>query len=314
MKKLKLKNQSYKVLLLSFKEWLDILGYSESTVYYMPIFVQEFFYWLEQHNINSIDRISLINVTDYYKYLNERCHEHKSGGLSKAYLNKHQSGLKKFREYLQKHGAKAFKIHLRWEEHDPMKKEVLTQSEIKELFEITNYSSEFLRTRLRDKAMLAALYSCGLRRSEVMNLNMNDVLFDRSLVFVKKAKNFKQRYVPVNSYNLRILEDYRYEARPLYPTTTDEAFFINRYGNRLAGADMAIRLQHLISLTDNQELKQKRITPHCLRHSIATHLLQQEVRLEDIQQFLGHSSLKATQIYTHLVERLDTQLKTNPYG
>ena len=67
---------------------------------------------------------------------------------------------------------------------------------------------------------------------------------------------------------------------------------------------MAIRLRHLIKLTDNGKLKQKRITPHCLRHSIATHLLQQEVELEDIQQFLGHSSLKATQIYTHLIKTL----------
>lgn len=304
MKKLKLQNHSYKVLLENFKEWLDILGYSQSTVYYMPIFVQEFFYWLEQHHVNNVDQISLNHVKDYYKYLNTRSHERKSGGLSNAYLNKHQCGLKKFREYLQKHGAKTFKMHLRLEKKNPAIKDILSQSEIKELFEITNYSSMFLRTRLRDKAMLVALYSCGLRRAEAANLNINDILFDRELVFIKKAKNFKQRYVPVNSYNLRILEDYLYEARPLYPTTTSQAFFINRYGNRLAGADMAIRLRHLIKLTDNGELKQKRITPHCLRHSIATHLLQQQVELEDIQQFLGHSSLKATQIYTHLIKTL----------
>ena len=307
MKKLKLKNQSYKALLLNFKEWLDILGYSKSTVYYMPIFLQEFFYWLEQRSINKIENINLKNVTDYYEYLNERCNERKSGGLSKAYLNKHQGALKKFREYLKKHGAKSFKIHLRFEEKDPEIKDVLTQDEIKELFEITNHSSQHLRTRLRDKALLVCLYSCGLRRSEVTNLDIGDVLFDRSLLFVKKAKNFKQRYVPLNKYNRRMLEDYRYEARLLYPSENNEAFFINRYGKRLQGQDMARRLESILSLSDNQELKQKHITPHCLRHSIATHLLQQEVKLEDIQQFLGHSSLKATQIYTHLVERLDTQ-------
>lgn len=305
MKKLKLQNHSYKVLLQNFKEWLDILGYSQSTVYYLPVFVQEFLYWLEQHQINSIDRISLANVTDYYKYLNERCHERKSGGLSNAYLNKHQQGLKKFREYLKKHNAKTpFRVHLRLEKKESEIKDILSQSEVKELFEITNYSSRFLRTRLRDKALLVALYSCGLRRSEVKNLDINDVFFDRELLFIKKAKNFKQRYVPVNRYNLRILEDYLYEARPLYPTTTSEAFFINKNGNRLAGADMAIRLQHLLKLMDNPIVKEKRITPHCLRHSIATHLLQQEVKLEDIQQFLGHTSLKATQIYTHLIKTL----------
>jgi len=270
----------------------------------MPIFLQEFFYWLEQHSINNIENISLENVNQYYKYLSERCHQRKSGGRSKAYLNSHLGALKKFREYLKKHGAKTFKIHLRFEEKDPEIKDVLTQEEIKQLFELTDYSSQYLRTRIRDKALLVCLYSCGLRRSEVTNLDIGDVLFDRSLLFVKKAKNFKQRYVPLNKYNLRILEDYRYEARPLYPSKNNEAFFINRYGKRWQGQDMARRLEHLLSLSDNQELKQKHITPHCLRHSIATHLLQRHVKLEDIQQFLGHSSLKATQIYTHLIKTL----------
>jgi integrase/recombinase XerD len=64
------------------------------------------------------------------------------------------------------------------------------------------------------------------------------------------------------------------------------------------------KLQHLLTLIDDQQLREKHITPHCLRHSIATHLLQQGMRIEDIQQFLGHSSLKSTQIYTHLLESL----------
>lgn len=307
MKKLKLQSKTYKAILESFGQWLDILGYSKSTVYYLPIFVQEFLYWLECQGHSDIQTISLANLTEYYNYLNGRCHEHKSGGLSKNYLNKHQQALKKFREYLKKHGTKTFKIHLRWEENDPTKKDVLTQSEIKELFEITHYSSQFLRTRLRDKAVLVALYSLGLRRSEASNLDRKDIDFDKALVFIKKAKNFKQRYVPINRYNLRILEDYLYEARPLYPTTKSDAFFINKYGNRYTGADMAIRLQHLIRLTNNKELQAKRITPHCLRHSIATHLLQGAVKLEDIQQFLGHSSLKSTQIYTHLAMPRDNQ-------
>lgn len=304
MKKLKLQNKSYQALLEDFKEWLDILGYSQTTVYYLPIFVQEFLYWLEHQHIHTIDKINLANVNTYYQYLNQRSHQYKSGGLSKNYLNKHQSGLKKFREYLKKHGGTTFKIHLQWEENDPTKKEILTQSEIKELFEITNNSSQFLRTRLRDKAMLVALYSCGLRRAEATSLNIKDIDFDKELLFIKKAKNFKQRYVPLNKYNLRILEDYLYEARPLYPSTSNEAFYINRYGNRLTGTSMAIRLQHLLKLTNNKDLQQKHITPHCLRHSIATHLLQQEVKLEEIQQFLGHSSLKSTQIYTHLIKQI----------
>ena len=66
---------------------------------------------------------------------------------------------------------------------------------------------------LRDKAMLVALYSCGLRVNEAVHLDRKDILFDRELIFVRKGKNYKERYVPINYRNLKILEDYLYDAR-----------------------------------------------------------------------------------------------------
>ncbi|WP_108868900.1 tyrosine-type recombinase/integrase [Aquimarina aquimarini] len=305
MKKLKLHNTSYKCLLEAFEQWLDILGYNERTVYYTPIFMREFFHWLETHNIQQLDHITIDTVKAYYKYLGERSNQRTSGALSKAYLNKHQNALRKFREYLKKHGARTFKIHLRLEKKESAIKDILTQSEIKQLFAVTSYSSTYQRTRLRDKAILVILYSCGLRRTEAVSLDINDILFDAGRVFVRQGKNYKQRYVPINKHNLRILEDYIYEARPLYNGSHGtEALLINKYGNRLQGNCLAKRLRHLLTLVDTQNLKEKHITPHCLRHSIATHLLQQGMHIEDIQQFLGHSSLKSTQIYTHLLESL----------
>ncbi|WP_282086652.1 tyrosine-type recombinase/integrase [Aquimarina algiphila] len=305
MKKLKLQNDSYKILLSDFKDWLDILGYNEKAVYYMPIFIQEFFYWLESHDIQRLEQITIDTVKAYYKYLGERSNQRTSGALSKAYLNKHQNALRKFREYLKKHGATAFKIHLRLEKKESAIKDILTQSEVKYLFEVTGYSSKHERTRLRDKAILVVLYSCGLRRTEAVSLDIGDILFDAGRVYVRQGKNYKERYVPINKHNLRILEDYIYEARPMYNGSHgSEALLINKYGNRLQGNCLAKRLHHLLTLVDDEVLREKHITPHCLRHSIATHLLQQGMRIEDIQQFLGHSSLKSTQIYTHLLELL----------
>ncbi|TSE03151.1 tyrosine-type recombinase/integrase [Aquimarina algiphila] len=305
MKKLKLQNDSYKILLSDFKDWLDILGYNERTVYYTPIFIREFFHWLESHDIQRLEQITIDTVKAYYKYLGERSNQRTSGGLSKAYLNKHQNALRKFREYLKKHGARTFKIHLRLEKKESAIKDILTQSEVKQLFEVTSYSSKHERTRLRDKAILVLLYSCGLRRKEAVSLDIGDILFDAGRVFVRQGKNYKERYIPINKHNLRILEDYIYEARPMYNGSHGtEALLINKYGNRLRGNCLAKRLHHLLTLVDDQTLREKHITPHCLRHSIATHLLQQGMRIEDIQQFLGHSSLKSTQIYTHLLELL----------
>lgn len=307
MKQLQLKNESYRALLLSFKDWLDVLGYAETTLYYLPNHLQEFFYWLEQHNIKSLEQVHTKTISDYYKELQLRPNRTRSGSLSKAYLNKHQQALKKFREYLQKHNHKGFRVHLRTEKETTKKPmDILTQDEIKELFETANNTIDKEIFKLRDKALLTIFYSCGLRRNEATHLDVSDIFFDKERVYVRQGKNYKERFVPVNGYNLKILEDYIYEARPelnIYNGT--EALFISQQGKRMQGQSMLNRLKYIIQNTDNRELQEKNITLHSLRHSIATHLLQQEVNIEIISKFLGHSSLESTQIYTHLIKQIN---------
>ncbi len=89
MKKLKLQNEVFKHLLMSFKDWLDILGYAESTVYQLPIHLQEFFYYAEKQHIKTLTDITPKTIKEYYKELKERANERTSGALSKSYLNKH---------------------------------------------------------------------------------------------------------------------------------------------------------------------------------------------------------------------------------
>lgn len=305
MKKLKLQNRSYKALLLSFKEWLDILGYSRTVVKYYPIYLQEFFYWLEYHGHTELTNITRQTITDYYEYLRQRPNESYAGALSNASLNNHISTLKRFNEYLKKHNARSLSIHLRFERKDQLNEtDIVTQEEIKELFEATEYTSPIERFRLRDKAILVVLYSCGLRRNEAVNLNLNDVLFDKERLLVRKTKNFKERYVPVNAYNLQLLEDYIFDARlEFYKANENEALFVNSQGYRMGGQSFKLRLRAIIKAANNSDLKEKRITPHKLRHSIATHLLEQGVAIETVSKFLGHSSLESTQIYTHLIEQ-----------
>lgn len=308
MKKLKLENTSFKELVINYKEWLDVLGYAESTVYYLPNHLQEFFYYLEQKNIKTVNSITTKTVKDYYQHLQQRANERLNGALSKSYLNKHQQALKKFREYLQNHNHTGINIHLKSEQNPTEEKlNILTQSEIKELFTVCNYSHESERIRLRDKAMLVILYSCGLRRNEAVHLDVKDIFFDKERIFVRKGKNYKERFVPINRKNAEILEDYIYEARLQFKDAhLSEALFLSIRGKRLNGMSFANRLQKLVTATSNKNIAEKNITLHTLRHSIATHLLQKEVKLESIKTFLGHSSLESTQIYTHLVEQLDT--------
>lgn len=293
----------------NYKEWLDILGYAETTVYNLPNHLQEFFYYVEKQNIKKLTDITPRTIKDYYRELQQRANERTSGGLSKSYLNKHQQALKKFKEYLQNHNYKDFNVHLKSETNPTEEKiNILTQSEIKELFKATEISHSEPRFRLRDKAILTSLYSCGLRRTEAVSLDISDIYFDKERVFVRKGKNYRERFVPINRRNAEILEDYIFEARPeFYQSHLSEALFINKNGTRMQGMSFANRLKVIVASTNNKNIVEKNITLHILRHSIATHLLQQEVPLESIKTFLGHTSLESTQIYTHLLKSIENE-------
>jgi len=310
MKKLKLQNEVFKLFVANYKEWLDILGYAESTVYQLPIHLQEFFYYVEQQQIKTLTGITPKTIKEYYKELQQRANERTSGSLSKSYLNKHQQALKKFKEYLTNHNYNNFNIHLKTERNPTEEKlNILTQSEVKQLFKATEFSHNEPRFRLRDKAILTILYSCGLRRNEAVHLDLSDIFFDKERVFVRKGKNYKERFVPINRKNAEILEDYIYEARPeFYNAKNTEALFISQQGKRLNGMSFANRLKVIVASTNNKDIEEKHITLHILRHSIATHLLQREVPLESIKTFLGHSSLESTQIYTHLLKTIKNEV------
>lgn len=310
MKKLKLENPSYRALLSNFKEWLDILGYTEKTVYGMPIMLQEFFYWLESQGHNNISKVTPQDVKKYYNQLKQRANQRRGGGLSNTYLNKHQNALRKFRNYLIAHNTDtSLRVHLRYEACNIEERtNILTQSEIKELFKATTYTHHWKRIQLRDKAMLSCLYSCGLRRNEAVQLDVSDIIFDKQRIYVRKAKNNKERFVPFNRHSLRILEEYIYDVRSqFYNPNHSEALFISTKGRRVHGMTILERVKKIAQATGNKTIIDKDISPHTLRHSIATHLLEQGVSIENIKTFLGHSSLVSTQVYTHLLKIINDE-------
>ena len=306
MKKQHLKNQSYKALLQDFKDWLDVLGLSTSMQKNYPAQLCEFFYYLEQNGINHLDYIQDHHIRSYYTYLKERPNKVRGGGLSSSYLNNHLQSLQKFREYLKKHGKRPFNLPIKREKETVEEKlKYCTQAEIKQLFKACDYSHTSSKFRARHKALLVCLYSCGMRRNEVVNLQVSDILWDKERIYVRKGKNYKERFVPINHYNLQILEDYVFDARLDFKNATESEYvFISVRSTKISGATIEIDLKQLIKATGNKQLQENNITPHTLRHSIATHFLQAGMKIEDIQQFLGHSSLESTQIYTHILKEV----------
>jgi len=107
VKKLALTNPSFKYLESSFAEWLDIQGYSKSTVYNLPIHIREFLHYLENEGVKDINGMDACHIKGHYKNLKERANATRGGGLSGAHLNKHGQALKRFMDYLRKVGRKS---------------------------------------------------------------------------------------------------------------------------------------------------------------------------------------------------------------
>ncbi len=313
MKKLSLSNVSFRYLETSFKEWLDVQGYAASTVYNLPIHVRELLYYLEAQNISEIKQLKTSHIESYYRKLQERSNQRRGGGLSNGHLNKHIQAMRRFTEYLRKVGRLQIpEIRLKDEETNP-RIVYLTIDEINVLFKATYHKPDrkpngketiYEAIQSRDRAMLAVFYGCGLRRNEGVGLDVGDINFDRSLLHVRKGKNYKERFVPISKANLKHLQDYVYDHRPeiLMGSKASALFTGYQQYRRMQGQSLNLRLKCLQYQSGDIELNEKEIGLHTLRHSIATHLLQAGMKLESISKFLGHSSLESTQIYTHLAE------------
>lgn len=308
MNKLVLQNKGYEYLQTAFKEWLDVLGYSKSTVQGMPILVREFLHYLETQNIQGINFLQQIHIKNYHDYISSRANERRGGALSNNHINKHVQAIEKLLEYLHHKGIQnvpSLGIKL----HKLHRKEItiLSTEEIKELFELCNRehnSDKEMYLQSRDKAMLVIYYSCGLRRNEGVHVSIDDINFDTKILHVKKGKNYKERFVPLNKTNAEYLQEYMYDYRnQVVQTKTEHRLFLNYKGETCTSGVLYARLKLLQQQSQSTDLQNKNIGLHTLRHSIATHLLHNGMSLEKISKFLGHSSLESTQIYTHLIDK-----------
>ena len=169
---------------------------------------------------------------------------------------------------------------------------VLSQEEVLDLIRVTK--------NLKHRTIIALLYSCGLRISEIINLKLQDIDVDRKQLIIKNAKGSKDRYVSIAESFLPLLSNYYYTYRP-------STYFIE--GRQ--GKYSAESIRKFIHYNSKNANIKKHVTPHTLRHSYATHLLENGVDIRYIQTLLGHSRPETTMIYTH-VQRKDLIAITNP--
>ncbi|MBN1951784.1 MAG: tyrosine-type recombinase/integrase [Bacteroidales bacterium] len=190
------------ILQKDFEKWLDAIGYAESTVYASVNYVRDFFVWLDGTPVKELSQINNQVIKTYYEYLQQRTNKKQSGSLSNNYIVSNINALKRFSRYLQVTGKANIEIDLPLQSITTTTKSVLTQAEIRALYRACD--NDLLG--IRDRALLSVYYGCGLRRSEGIALNVADILLREKRIYVRKGKNYRERYVPMTERVKRTLK------------------------------------------------------------------------------------------------------------
>jgi integrase/recombinase XerD len=270
-----------------FRNHLERLGYSKGSVRSLPILLADF---LSHQAIKTVQEIAPKNIINYYEHLKVRPHKKQAGGISSSYINTHIYMLKLFLQWQLENGTITENpiSGLEFPAPETNQREILNPEEIKAIYEACE--------TFKERAILSLFYGCGLRRSEAEKLNLKDVHFRSNLLYVRKGKGSKRRAVPLSPGVKKDLWNYATKERF---NQTDLAFITNTLGKRTRGDNYNKTLKRILQKTTIE----KRISLHCLRHSIATHLLEVGLSIEYVRDFLGHQHLETTQIYARVQNR-----------
>ena len=264
------------------KEFLKIKNYSSHTISSYERDINRFLLFLDESTISPTD-ISKSHITSWIISL-------RKSGLGNRSIQRNISSVKNFYKFIYKTGLL---------DSDPFESvqspkipetlpKALTPEDVEKLLSFQPKS----KSDFRDKAFLELLYSSGLRVSEAVGVNLSS--FESELSFVKVlGKGKKERMLPVGKFAKEAIEKWLVEREHIANDTN--ALFINKYGKRISIRAMQERIYN-ISIAQGLSP----VSPHMLRHSFATHILESSGDLRSIQEMLGHSSLSTTQIYTKL--------------
>lgn len=276
-----------------FVEYLQIeKNAATNTIIHYSKDIDEFFTFLKQEgllDIKAVDaQIARLYLTTLYKR-----------GISRRSVSRKISSLRSFYKFLQREN------HV---EYNPFSQislpkktktipEFLYEEELEKLFTVSDLSTPIGQ---RNQAILETLYGTGIRVSECSNLQITDIDFEIGSMFIK-GKGNKERYVLFGDYAREALQNYLQKGREdLIKKSTEKTnyVFLNSRGNPLTTRGIRLILSKMVE----QAALTIRVHPHKLRHTFATHLLNEGADLRTVQELLGHENLSSTQIYTHVTK------------
>ena len=258
--------------LIAFKNYMNYRRYSENTIKTYSDALEVFFRFFQNKKLESLTIEDIIQFNNDYILRKN---------LSSSYQNQVINAVKLFyRNRFNKTMEVDFIQRPRREKRLP---NVLSKEEVKSILEAP--------TNLKHRAMLSLIYACGLRRGELLNLTLTDILSNRNLLFIRQSKGKKDRVVPISNRLIDILREYYKAFKP-----TAWLFEGQSPGEPYSERSLQLVLKGAVKKAGNK----KPISLHWLRHSYATHLLESGTDIRYIQELLGHSSSKTTEIYTHV--------------
>src|SRR5688572_25902914 len=215
MKTLPLKSAHYLYWLQSYEQWLQIIGYAEPTINNWPAHVNELLHYLERRHIHHITLVDNHHINEFIGYIKHRSNTKAPGALSSSSINTIINAVNSFTRYLNSTGKYMLDYAVERAEDDIKMPAVLSIQEVKSLYEATFQPSRenSLAMGQRDRALISVFYGCGLRKMEGTQLNTGDIDLNKKLVFVRKGKGGKQRYVPIASKHAEDIRSYITEGR-----------------------------------------------------------------------------------------------------
>jgi integrase/recombinase XerD len=270
----------------NFRKELQNLGYCTSVVKNYPKYAQNLLVFTNE----NYTKINPNHIKKYYEYLQTKPHKNQQKTISQSYIHCQLLGVKLYFEYLErinKIKVNPYNLRIKTTKSNPRKS--LNQQQIETLYQACKNSNE--------RTILNLCYGCGLRRNEVEKLNIKDINFDKKLLFVRSGKGKKRRVIPLTKAIVKDLKAYC-EDSFFYRSSNQEAFLINNLSNRITGSSIYKIFKIILKRTKISN--QNDYCLHSLRHSIASHLLENEMSMEMVRDFLGHNQLGTTQIYTRI--------------
>lgn len=302
----------FRAYLVDFLAWMAARRFSEHTLKNRRIELGYFIDWCEARSILRPDEVTRAMLERYrqhvflYRRRNAGGRDTPEGQpLSFQTQAKRLISVRVFFQWLARQHHLLYNPASELELPRPEKRlprHILNVAEVEQVMNALD-TEEPTGLGLRDRAMLEALYSTGMRRAELVGLRIDDVDLERGMVLIRQGKGAKDRMVPIGSRACRWIEKYLYTVRPLYIDDVDTpVLFLAKHGEGMQGKQLSVIVRKAIQTANLERFHDTHPNAAChlFRHACATHMLENGADIRYIQALLGHEDLSTTEVYTRV--------------